>query len=246
MKLLVIVLCLLSERFLEHKSARHRIHWFTHYAQWMAKQLSHIPSSGWVLALMLFPLIISVGIVLFITANWLFGLVALIFNVIIFHFCVGPGNPFYPMQGSTEENASDDIGAYLVQVNGQLFAVLFWYIALGPLATLIYRLISLCQKQPAVGELASKLTDVLDWLPVRMTALLFMFVGNFQAGLHHFSKLLFSVPANNETLLIGCGTYALGGKKGEPVAMPLAESLVEHAVIMLLVLLSLFTLAAWV
>lgn len=185
--------------------------------------------------------------VLHLFSNWVFGFVGLLLNILIFYYCIGLGNPFYPVRESTAEHASnDEIGTYLVQSNGQLFAVLFWYIVLGPLAVLAYRLIALSQGQAAVGQQATWVTNLLDWLPARMTALLYMLVGNFQAGLRHFSKLVFSVPAKNPTLISECGLQALGCGVSEPVRMPQAESLVEHAVIALLVLLAFFTLVAWV
>ena len=249
MKLLVIVLCLLSERFLVHVGSHNRFRWFSVYGKAMDQRLAQISflSSSWLmLVLVVLPLLLVFFIALHFFSNGLFGFVGFLLNVIIFFFCLGPGNPFYPVRAPTTENVSDvEIGEYLVQANGQLFAVLFWYIILGPLAVLAYRLISHSQSQPAVSQSASRLTSILDWLPARMTVLLYLLVGNFQAGLRNFSKIFFSAPANNNTLLSVCGMQALGSGASDPVAMPHAESLVEHAIIVLLVLLAFFTLVAW-
>ena len=249
MKLLVIVLCLVSERFVVHVASHNRFHWFAAYSKAMDKQLLRVSflSSPWVmLAFVLLPLLLVIFLIVHFVANWLFGFVGLLVNVIIFYCCIGPGNPFYPVRLPTADSAGDnEIETYLVKTNGQLFAVLFWYIILGPIAILAYRLISHSQNQPAVSQPASWLTKVMDWLPARMTVLLYLLVGNFQAGLHSFFKLFFTVPENNHTLLSVCSMQALGSGKSEPLVMPDAESLVEHAVIVLLVFLAFFTLVAW-
>ena len=249
MKLLVIVLCLLSERFLVHASSHHRFRWFSMYGTAMEQRLSKITflSSPWImLVLALLPMLLAVFIALYISTNWLFGFIGLVLNVIIFYCCLGPVNPFYPVRVSTADHANnEEIGTYLAQVNGQLFSVIFWYIVLGPLAALAYRLTSLCQSQQAISLQASRLTGLLDWVPARITTLLYLIVGNFQAGLRHFTNFFFSQPESNQNLLTTCGLQALGCGGGEPANMPYAERLVEHAVIALLVLLACFTLVAW-
>ena len=249
MKLLVIVLCLLSERYFVHLRSHQRFYWFSLYSQVIEKQLSTLSFIGnaWAkLLMLLLPLILIVFLVLYQVGNALFGLVGLGLNVVILYFCIGPGNPFYPVQDSTEgEHTEDDIAAYLVKANEQLFTVLFWYIFLGPIAILVYRLISESRNQPAVSQLASKLTNLFEWLPARVTVLLYLLAGNFQAGLRNFTQFMMRSPANNQTLISVCGLDALGSAGSEPVKMIEAENLVEHSVIVLLVFLALFTMAAW-
>ena len=249
MKLFVIVLCLLSERFFVHVSSHNRLHWFSRYSHAMDKRLSNVffLSSPWLtLIVASLPMLLVAFFSLYFFGNWLFGFVGLLLNIFIFYCCIGPGNPFYPERVSTaESNNNDEIGTYLAKINGQLFAILFWYIILGPLAILAYRLISLSQNRPAVSQQALWLTNSLDWLPARMTALLYLIVGNFQVGFRLFSKLFFREPACNKNLLSACGLQALGYEEGKPLAMPQAEHLVEHALVALLVLLACFTLVAW-
>ena len=250
MKLLVIVLCLLSERFLVHATSHHRFNWFALYANAMEQRFSQLPilSSPWImLAFAILPLFLVAVFALFFLSTWVFGFIGLLLNIIIFYYCIGPENPFYPKRESTAEKISeDDIGTYLARMNGQLFAILFWYIVTGPLMVLLYRLISLCKNQQTVSQQAIWVTNLLDWLPARMTALLYLMVGNFQAGLRYFSSLFFKMPENNQILLSACGLQALDRRGDEVTALPQAERLVEHAIIALLVLLACFTLFAWV
>jgi AmpE protein len=229
MKLLVIVLCLLSERFLVHAALHKRFYWISAYINFIAGRLSKV--SPWIiLSFILLPFVVVVSVILYYFSNSVFGFVGLLLNLIIVYCCIGPGNPFYPVR---------------VQANGQLFAVIFWYITLGPLAALVYRLIAQSRKQQSLSQIALKLTNILDWLPARMTILLYLLVGNFQAGLRDFGKLLFKTPSNNQILLSVCGLQALSSNGVKSAKMLQAEKLVEYAVILLLVLLAFFTLVAW-
>ena len=71
------------------------------------------------------------------------------------------------------------------------FAVIFWYLLLGPLAALAYRLLALCMQHahaPELRERAEQLRHAFDWLPVRVLLASFALVGNFVAvnrGLLH-------------------------------------------------------------
>lgn len=250
MELLVIVLCLLSERFLVHKISHNRFHWFMTYSNVISLKLKNVfpRVTPWiVLICMVLPVLLVAAVFLCLVDNILFGLGALVCNIAIFYYCIGPINPFYPVISNIEERPIDDhIREYLVQVNEQLFAILFWYIALGPLSILAYRFISQAKHQPAVSHQASILLDVLDWLPVRMTALLYLLVGNFQVGFKHFCSLFLTSPTKNKKILSRCGMDALSIDNSHSKTMLHAESLVEHATVVLLVLLAIYTMVSWI
>ncbi len=247
MKLLVIVLCLLSERYLIHAVSLNRFNWFKEYYQLIlnhAKKLNIHQSPWLVIALMVLPLFISLALILWIFEDLVFGFTGLILHIIILYYCLGPQNPFYPISETPDKTpATPD--KYLADVNGQLFAVLFWYILTGPLGIIVYRTVSLCQNFDPSARQAEQLTAIFDWLPARLTVILYMLVGNFQRGLHHLSQHLIAAPAENETLLKNCGLASLRSKEDEQVSIAAAENLVEHSVIVFLVLLALFTLASW-
>lgn len=249
MKLFVIVLCLLSERFLVHAVSNTRFYWFSSYFTKICQRLPQTKlflNPMLILVIVLLPLVILLGLVLSIFNHLLFGFISLLLNLAIFYYCLGPNNPFYPMrQESAEENSEIEAGHYFAKVNGQLFAVVFWYIVAGALGALIYRLISLCKEQIVTAKIATQITNVLDWIPVRLTVLLYLLVGNFQRGFHFFAQKFFSLPENNDVLLNDGGLLAARTTENEPVQMPYAESLVEHAMIVYLVFLAFFTLVAW-
>lgn len=247
MKLLVIVLCLLSERFLIHSFSYNRFYWFTEYfnkIKTMAEE-KNIASQPWMLfaTTIILPVLV-VSLIYFLLRHVLFGVVDLIFSIIIFYYCLGPHNVFYPLV-TPDTNQENAVGEYFVLANTQLFALIFWYIIAGPVAALAYRLITLSRNFEAIAMEATQATNILEWLPARMAALLYLLAGNFQRGFVSFMSFIAAKPELNNNLLTECGLHAVRTHESDDVPMPVAENLVEHATVILLVLIALFTLAAW-
>jgi AmpE protein len=247
MKLLVIVLCLLSERFLIHSISLQRFSWFKDYAQVITRKTEINPyfSNPWlILVALILPIFLGVSILYLVFNGVFFGFLGFLLSVLIFYYCLGPQNPFYPI---TTDDASEqvNIGNYFIEVNSQLFTVIFWFIIAGPLAALAYRILTLCKEQSAVSIQATFVVDILEWIPARLTAIMYLLVGNFQRGFGEFIKYVFSTPNLNDKLLNECGLHAVQITESDSVPMPVAEMLVEHATIVFLVFIALFTLVAW-
>jgi len=250
MKLLVIILCLLSERYLVHAASHYRFAWFGNYVAWLNKNLSDklglMSHSYFALAVVVLPPVLITALVLYLFDTTLFGFIGLLLNILIFYYCLGPNNSFYPVSEKKEgESEEVEAGAYLAKVNSQLFAVIFWFIVAGPLGALVYRLIYLSKDQEQTRASAELIASGLDWITSRLTLLLYMLVGNFQRGFQYYSKMFFSSPANNETLLREGGLLVAHTEGEEVVTLPYAQTLVEHALIVYLVFLAFFTLVAW-
>ncbi len=247
MKLFVIILCMLSERFLMHSLSYKRFIWFEDYCKKM-KQLVGADTfqNPWMLlAAFILPLVLIPALLYFLFQGVFFGFIGLVLNLLIFFYCLGPHNPFYPVTENEDQTQKTILEQYLVKVNGQLFAVLFWYILGGPIAALLYRLVSLCRPIEAVRLQATQITDVLDWIPARLSVLLFLLVGNFQRGFSLFMHYLPAKPALNDRILGECGLLAVQTSEANEVSIVDAEKLVEHAAFVLLVFIALFTLIAW-
>lgn len=250
MKLLVILLCLCSERFLVHTFSYQRFFWFGNYYQHIktiAEKNSFFTNPWALLALIVLPLIIVTTVIYCLLYSLFFGLMGMLMSTAIFFYCLGPQNVFYPVTQSDSENINTNelVGNYFAMSNRQLFAVVFWYIVAGPIVAIAYRLITLCRDIEPVSLQANEITDLFEWIPARLTALLFLLVGNFQRGFKLLAGFFFAKPDHNKEMLRECGLKAVQAHDSEEVPMPVAEGLVEHAIIVMLVFIALFTLISW-
>lgn len=100
----------------------------------------------------------------------------------------------------------------------RLFAVLFWYILLGPLAALFYFLLQEVLRSRTVltdkasESLAMRLQAILEWVPARLLSLAFALAGDFVAA---FNRLRERIAADldsesNIALLRVCALSAIG------------------------------------
>lgn len=248
MKLLVILLCLFSERYLIHSMSYQRFFWFGDYYQRIKKlaENNSFFTNPWVLlVLIVIPLILLTGIIYGVLHGIFYGFMGFLLSIVLFFYCLGPQNVFYPLTQSDTENSNELAGDYFAMVNRQLFSVVFWYIIAGPIAVVAYRVIALCRDLSAVSLQASEVTDVLEWIPARLTVLMFLLVGNFQRGVMPFVNYMVAKPDFNNNMLRDCGLLAVRTNENEDVPMLVAESLVEHAIIVMLVFIALFTLISW-
>jgi cobalamin biosynthesis protein CobD/CbiB len=196
--------------------------------------------------------------------------------------------------GWTSELSSDDIARLaiergLMDAYRQVFAVLFWFLVLpGPAGAVLYRAAALLAEEwrgnapgddttPVLrsraefGKPARTLLAVLDWVPVRLTALGFAVVGDFEDAAYCWRMQARTWPASEggeaAGIILASGAGALGVHLGGPVALlggevhlrpelgtgeaatpdvlPSAVGLVWRALVLWLVLILLVTLANW-
>lgn len=249
MKLLVIVICLLSERYLTHSLGQKRFNWFINYVGFMDSKISNY---NWLsnpyahLACLILPLLIPIIVLVYLFNAVLFGFGELLIDLAVFYYCLGPDNAFYPFSENTGLTPDErEAKSYLYAVNNQLFAVIFWFIFTGPIGVFCYRLVSLSVMSLGAYPAARIIREYLDWITVRVTLLLYMLAGNFQRGLGFFSRNFLSSVQNNQTLLETGGLKVAGINNNEVVTLLSAQNLVEYALIIYLVFIGVFTLASW-
>lgn len=244
MKLIVIILCLLSERFLLHRASATCFYWFPQYFAQISKWLPN--QYPWMtLMAIIVPLLLITWSLSLLLANIVFGFLTFLFHLVIFYNCLGPENPFYPANVRQSGNdVHSAVGSYFVKVNEGMFALIFWYILTGPIGVLLYKLCNLCIKEETVADMAAYLFQLLNWLPARLTTLFYLVVGNFQQGFPRFMQMFWSSPQKNDELLYEVGLLAARTKNDEVIQLIFAEHLVEQALIVYLVFIALFTLVA--
>ena len=209
MSFLVILLVLWVEKF---SAWRQRIqHDATWLARLQGMERSDLRQSPWLILGVLVGLpVVAVGLVLWMVEPVLYGLLAFPIHLVVLIYSLGRGDvlaalgPFRDAWRREDGQAAyhaverdlrltpEEGPALLEQVQGYLlwqayqsfFAVIFWYLLLGPLAALSYRLLALAAEHselPALHERAGQLRHAFDWLPARVLASSFALVGNFVA-----------------------------------------------------------------
>lgn len=196
--------------------------------------------------------------------------------------------------GATSELASQDVARLaiergLVDAYRQVFGVLFWFMVLpGPTGAVLYRAVALlaAEWRGAVpgndisapirsllvfGRPARRLLRIVDWIPVRLTALSFAVVGDFEDAIYCWRTQAALWPVGEggdaQGILLAAGAGALGVQLGGPLPMvggeiearpeigvgetveadvlPSAVGLVWRALVLWLLLVLLLTLANW-
>ena len=152
--------------------------------------------------------------------------------------------------GSTSELTSEDVARLaiergLVDAYRQAFAVIFWFVILpGPVGALLYRAVALLaeewrmapsgveptpltQARDEFGRPARKMLAWLDWIPVRLTAMSFAVVGDFEDAVACWRTQAHQWAAQDGGPAIGIvlasGAGALGTQLGGPLPVLTGE-----------------------
>jgi membrane protein required for beta-lactamase induction len=287
MTIISILLGIAADRLLLHLHEYRQYRYFLGYIDWAREHLDrqgweHLGA----LLLMLLPVWMGVALLQYWISGWLFGLIGLLFYAAVLVYCIGPRDLAGDVEtwcevsdssdaelrnraaarlvgdaevaGDTEECARQLSGAVLVDANDRLFAVLFWFILLGPLGAVIYRSAAVLQQQRSDdgGQFADNvawLHAVLVWLPARLLALTYALSGHFDAAIEGWREVNDEHPQGSEgseQVLAVTGMGALGlrdedfEEAGKP-AVRAAMRLVWRTLTIWLVIIALLTLAGW-
>ena len=122
-----------------------------------------------------------------------------------------------------------------VQANNRLFAVIFWFVLLGPVGAWTYRATDLVRRRAVfnagrdpddgiagnAADAAQKLHGWLAWFPARLTAIGYAMAGSFEGALTAWRNPEDDVPVSaedpSESLLarVGVGATSLSDIEGE-------------------------------
>ena len=166
MMFVVTLVALLIERFFDWSHLRNW-QWYIIFQQMLKKKLPGAPPYL-ALAFAVLPLILVLMAIQFLIGGMLYGFVKLLFQLLIFLYCLGPRNFWADTFSSinilregdhvalseklkisfqahldTQDLNQQFVGPVFVAANRRIFAVLFWYCILGIFGALLYRMISL-------------------------------------------------------------------------------------------------------
>lgn len=116
----------------------------------------------------------------------------------------------------------------------RLFAVLFWYLVLGPIGALVYyAVVQLREVRYQTNSFSAaqywleRLEFVLEWVPVRLLGLTFALAGQFEDTFNCLRHFATDVGSSAMRVLFACACAAIGRAQGAKVAQEFDS---EHSI----------------
>ncbi len=257
MKLLALLIGLLIERLATHLFHWRDLRWLDHIIDRgirLASKLSSWPAivPALVLAFLLVAPILLVRIFI---GNEFGGVPYFVLAIIVLFFSLGPKDIGEEVDDycsaleaddeqriieaaaalleaevpdDTEERIRRVEGAVCIEANNRLFAVIFWFVLLGPVGAWFYRVADLIRRRAVFlaaqsadtedtielqREAVENLHGLLAWIPARLTAAVYGMAGSFDGARSAWktvdSDALLTLSEHSERLLARVGTGAL-------------------------------------
>jgi len=223
--MLAILLGVILERYITHLDKFRTYGWFVELIHWTRQRFESRPywnDTLGILIIVLLPVFV-IGLVQRQLAE-LSLLLDFIFGIIILLYCFGPRDLHeaarhfitareHDDQNSAREYAITIIGeplpeddselfakigrTLLIATNQRLLAVFFWFVVLGPMGALLYRLSSILLREARAeadersnGFLQSTqlLYAILNWIPSHLTAFCYAVIGSFVDAMHEWKR----------------------------------------------------------
>lgn len=256
MTLLVVFLCLAGQRYLPGQYDKPNFNWILFYYRGLERFFAEY--SWWQgslgVAILIAGLILGYVAVIMTLLHALGVVVTFLFNLVVLWFYLEAR----PLQAKADESVF--IPEIFMGRYQAIFAVLFWYVVLGPLGAILYaelRKLELHLKTEKHEDVyfstgfLDKLNVVrswMDWIPVRLLGLTFALVGQFrpafQMWLQNFRN------RHDEPLVVDYGLTALNWDlsstlSGSATELVEIEALITRALIVWVVVIGVFTLGQW-
>jgi membrane protein required for beta-lactamase induction len=242
------------------------------------------------LILMLLPILLIVFLIGQLVAPWYYDIGDFIFKTLILIYCFGPGSYypnrqkyFAGVNGSDQESQLIRLEKFVsatsagemtldtsnpqavssviyVAANRQIVAVIFWFIILGPVGAVLFRMTDMVyqiiHKTPDSLDIESEaltLRQLLEWIPARILSFAYMLVGNFHDVIKIWISYFWRGLSTNDVMLSACGVAAMQNistpedeHADTGAQIQFAFKMVDHAIIVLLALIAVFSLGYWI
>lgn len=296
MTLIAILASLALSRMTDAFHGWRRLAWFGDFTDWAHARMGE--ASVWNGPLGVFavvaPVVFVTGWLYATLASWL-GLFGFVFAVLVLVLSLGPRDTDRHVDQLLEAWKRDDapgveqrlaelashaapgmpreravIQTLLADTGTQLLGVMFWFVVLGPIGAVAYRvavmLVERARAYPdqwrSFSDAAEVLHGVLDWIPARLTALGYAITGSFVDALHQWRNVGAAGTgdwvANNRAIMIAAGSGALQLDtalkeiaEDEPTRefwidqIASAQALARRTIVLWLAMIAILTLAGW-
>lgn len=278
MDLFILVACLSIERYLHIGCILQRFAWAESYIELVQKWVKDTRFSKGYLALLaiMFAFGFLPSILYWWLIEYRIALSGLGLQFIILVYCLGP-NDFYNdvetyyaaltsgdkvasdmeyqlMTGESGEGITDEmrhqkmIEAFFIQANRSVFGVICWYLLLGPIGALLYRVLSLLADFAAKGNSACmpfaqeaiSVFNKVNWLPARLAGLAYVLAGGAEMALWRSS-----INESNERCLVTCG-FAAMSKTEKIEENRKVLYIIYRAILIAVLVMAVFSFIVWI
>jgi len=284
MTFVVLLLALLAERFLLDQYDWRQARWLERYfvTEMSHQYRTWISGRYWGALIVLAPPLLLVGLLQGAFEGIAGDSLSFIFAVVVLLYCFGPDDLETQTADfiNAEERGDHDNAkvfaqticqcepadtpaermrqvreSVIVQYNQRIFAVILWFLILGPLGAVLYRFsrqlgsfISKDSEPAPYNQGIKQLLHILDWLPTRLMVIAFALVGSFDNTMHRWRKWDMEQRDNYDEeaqgLLINTSEGALmidenrtGDEEAETAQLDAALSLAWRTLVVWLVLI---------
>lgn len=280
MALICILIGIIFERVSDILENLRNFDWFDNYSRWLLKTLPGLSSQHLSSILILLLPVMSVVFLLQVWSDGrLFGFIDLLFGMIIFAFCLGPKdlnrqiNRYLEARENGNEEAAHSEAAAIMQTdpptdpdqqvvevmrsilhesNDRFFAVIFWFVLLGPFGAILFRLTSHTMRSSANATLANAARQfhaILSWAPAHMVAMGYALTGNYEGAKQEFyskNKQDDLSDCNYHTLITaGQGALKDCDPGEETACIRSARALILRTLVVWLAFIAILTLIGW-
>jgi len=284
MNLISILLALAVETFYKPVAELRRFGWFNRYHEKLYGLLSGQPLRdgpvGVILHVGLVTLAVWIILAILASLSWL---LAFLFGLVVLIYTLGPRDLEQDVEeiltcmehndtqaallkaqylgdgNDIEADSPQDLVRWvrdrvLVEANIRLFGVMFWFLLMGPIGAVLFRLTCQVRQQPSVENdyrlAAWDLYRILAWIPARLSVLCYALAGNFVDTVSHWNGLSDLWQRDSESFLIASGSGAIAAEDrteedqqgNDTTPIQHAMALVKRALVVWIALLALLTL----
>jgi len=239
MKLIIILLCLGLQRYLNINVSLADYDWFKPYTDIIKKSAEKLLNGYVGVAVVALPVVVVVWLIHAALGGVAYGILGLVISVVVLFYCMD-GHDLtdnlktylgMSQEGDADKEVSDFLGGNVPEGAAEkvraitdvtftkslhnVFSVLFWYLILGTFGALLYFMVSLINKNadkefPAMKEANALVLGVLDWIPVRLLGLSMALVGSFGSVFGRWMKALTAGLERSNEFATEFGLAAIG------------------------------------
>lgn len=279
MALISIIISLMLDHAFRHLHHLRDLSWFENYSHKLNGFIK--TDNGWTKLILVLALpVLVIALLQLALFDVLWGVPFLLLGIPVLFYCLGPDcliNEIEayldarslgdddealhyagaltgcPASASPDQQTTDVTRAILSATNERVFAVLFWFILLGPLGAVLYHFITNISKQgdidTATREAATLIQSGMAWAPARILAIGYALTGHFDGAVHAYRNRPHedNIALANYDVLISTGLGALLDQENtdEISSIRAARSLAMRSILIWIAMLALLTLGGW-